>query len=49
MIGSTASLTAAFEAAGFTVTTVARPGLGHGIDHEGLTHGGAFLKAAFAV
>ena len=37
------------EAAGFTVTTVARPGLGHGIDTEGLTHGGAFLKAAFAV
>jgi len=37
------------EAAGIPVNTVARPGLGHGIDHEGLTHGGAFLKAAFAV
>jgi phospholipase/carboxylesterase len=36
------------EAAGIPVNTVARPGLGHGIDHEGLTHGGAFLKAAFA-
>jgi len=37
------------DTAGFTVTTVARPGLGHGIDQEGLTHGSAFLKAAFAV
>ena len=37
------------EAAGIPVNTVARPGLGHGIDHEGLTHGGAFRKAAFAV
>ncbi len=37
------------EAAGFGVTTLARPSLGHGIDTEGLTHGGAFLKAAFAV
>jgi len=36
------------DAAGFGVTILARPGLGHGIDHEGLTHGGAFLKAAFA-
>ncbi len=34
--------------AGFTVTSQARPRLGHGIDLEGLQHGGAFLKAAFA-
>jgi phospholipase/carboxylesterase len=34
-------------AAGFTVSTQGRPWLGHGIDQEGLDHGGAFLKAAF--
>jgi phospholipase/carboxylesterase len=37
------------EAADFTVQAVACPGLGHGIDPRGLQHGGAFLKAAFAV
>lgn len=36
------------SAADFTVTTLARPRLGHGIDMAGLQHGGAFLKAAFA-
>jgi len=36
------------DAAGFSVQTVACPRLGHGIDHRGLQHGGAFLKAAFA-
>ena len=36
------------EAAGFSVQTLACPGLGHGIDPSGLQHGGAFLKAAFS-
>ena len=35
-------------AADFAVTSQSRPNLGHGIDLEGLEHGGAFLKAAFA-
>jgi phospholipase/carboxylesterase len=29
---------------GFKVSAVYRPGLGHGIDEEGLRHGAAFLK-----
>ncbi len=36
------------EAAGFSVQSLACPGLGHGIDPSGLQHGGAFLKAAFS-
>lgn len=36
------------EAADFSVQTLACPGLGHGIDPNGLQHGGAFLKAAFS-
>lgn len=36
------------EAAGFSVQTLACPGLGHGIDPSGLQTGGAFLTAAFA-
>ncbi len=35
-------------AVGFTVQTLACPGLGHGNDPGGLQHGGAFLKEAFA-
>ena len=33
------------QTAEFSVQPVACPGLGHGIDHLGLQHGGAFLKA----
>ena len=36
------------EAAGFSVQTLACPGLGHGIDPSGLQHSGAFLKAVFS-
>lgn len=36
-----------FEAAGFNVETVMRPGLGHGIDGFGLTRGLEFLKECF--
>lgn len=36
-----------FEAAGFNVETVLRPGLGHGIDGFGLTRGLEFLKECF--
>lgn len=36
-----------FEAAGFDVETVMRPGLGHGIDHFGLVRGVDFLKESF--
>ena len=35
--------------AGFTVETESRPGQGHGIDPEGLTRGGDFLRAEFGV
>lgn len=35
---------AALEEAGVAVTQLLRPGLGHGIDEEGLRRGGAFLK-----
>jgi phospholipase/carboxylesterase len=34
----------ALEGAGVAVEQVLRPGLGHGIDEEGLKQGGAFLK-----
>lgn len=36
------------RAAGVAVTAHVRPGLGHGIDDEGLGLGGAFLAAAFS-
>jgi phospholipase/carboxylesterase len=39
----------ALRAAGVTVEGMLRPGLGHGIDAEGLNRGGEFLKAAFGV
>jgi len=34
---------------GFKVSAVYRPGLGHGIDEEGLRHGAAFLRRVLAV
>jgi phospholipase/carboxylesterase len=39
----------ALQAAGVMVEGMLRPGLGHGIDAEGLTRGGEFLKAAFGI
>jgi len=39
----------ALQAAGVAVQGMLRPGLGHGIDAEGLTRGGEFLKAALGV
>lgn len=39
----------ALQAASVAVEGLLRPGLGHGIDAEGLTRGGEFLKAAFGV
>ncbi len=36
------------EAVGFKVKSHLRPGLGHGIDPEGLTLGGRFLAEALA-
>jgi phospholipase/carboxylesterase len=36
-----------FEAAGFDIETVMRPGLGHGIDHFGLTRGLQFVQEGF--
>ena len=36
------------EAAGVPVEMLICPGLGHGIDQEGLTRGGEFLRQAFA-
>ncbi|NNG04184.1 MAG: phospholipase [Inquilinus sp.] len=38
----------ALRANGFTVTTAIRPGVGHGIDPEGLALGGRFLAERFA-
>lgn len=38
-----------FEAAGFNVETIMRPGLGHGIDGFGLTRGLEFLKECFDI
>jgi phospholipase/carboxylesterase len=43
-----AAAVAALKGYGLAVEEVARPGLGHGIDEEGLARGGAFLRAAFA-
>ncbi len=39
---------AALQKAQVPVEQMLRPGLGHGIDGEGLARGGAFLRAAFA-
>ncbi len=39
----------ALEAAGVKVESLIRPGLGHGIDEEGLKRGGAFLRRAFGL
>ena len=39
---------AALKAASVPVEQLLRPGLGHGIDNEGLAAGGAFLRAGFA-
>ena len=36
------------KAAGVSVEILTRPGLGHGIDEEGLTRGGEFLHQAFS-
>lgn len=36
----------ALDGAGISVTALSRPGLGHGIDPEGMNRGLAFLKAA---
>ena len=38
----------ALKTAGFTVETHLRPGLGHGIDPEGIALAGRFLAASFA-
>ena len=38
----------ALKAASVPVEELLRPGLGHGIDEEGLKRGGAFLRARFA-
>jgi phospholipase/carboxylesterase len=38
----------ALAANGVAVEQLLRPGLGHGIDEEGLRRGGAFLRQAFA-
>jgi len=39
---------AALKRCGLTVEELLRPGLGHGIDEEGLDRGGAFLRDSFA-
>jgi phospholipase/carboxylesterase len=39
---------AGLEAAGIPVEQLLRPGLGHGIDEEGLRRGAEFLRAGFA-
>jgi len=39
---------AGLKAVGIEAETLVRPGLGHGIDEEGLERGGAFLRASFA-
>ena len=39
---------AALKRCGVPVEKLLRPGLGHGIDEEGLERGGAFLRDGFA-
>lgn len=46
--GALAQAEAGLRAAGLSVTAVARPGLGHGIDPEGLDAAAQFLAGAFA-
>jgi phospholipase/carboxylesterase len=46
-IGAMYETASVLRAAGFPVETVERPGLGHGIDAEGLAAGAAFLRQAF--
>lgn len=38
-----------FSAAGFEVETILRPGLGHGIDHFGLSRGAEFAREALGL
>src|SRR3984893_17460848 len=45
---SMANAQAVLEAAGVSVTVVARPGLGHAIDDAGVAFGGDFLRDALA-
>ncbi len=42
-----AAATSALEAAGFPVRSLARTGLGHAVDSEGIEAGGRFLREAF--
>lgn len=44
---SLAVVQSGFDAAGFNVETVMRPGLGHGIDQFGIIRGVEFIKEAF--
>jgi phospholipase/carboxylesterase len=46
--GALASSVAGLQAAGFNVKAVSCPGLGHGIDDDGLAAGEAFLKTIFS-
>ena len=46
---SMAQAAAGLEAAGIEVETLTCPGIGHGIDQNGLQAGGIFLKTAFGV
>jgi phospholipase/carboxylesterase len=46
-VSALATAVAGLQAADIPVRFEIRPGLPHGIDPEGLAHGGAFLKAAF--
>lgn len=43
-----AAAQAGLEAVGVEVQTLSRPGLGHGIDEEGIRHGAALLNRALA-
>jgi phospholipase/carboxylesterase len=45
---SLATAETALKGSGVAVETLVRPGLGHGIDEEGLRRGGAFLRAHLA-
>jgi phospholipase/carboxylesterase len=47
-VGALTAAVAALQAADIPVRFEIRPGLPHGIDPEGMAHGGAFLAAAFA-
>ena len=47
-VAALAAAVAGLQAAGIQVQSEVRPGLPHGIDPEGIAHGGSFLAAAFA-